>query len=207
MMRRRKWVERVRGRWWRSRQMDEKGWPDMGHRLSSLSSQCAAQYPHQQSQQEINGSNKKVEGVFVNESIKVFQSRRFQFECFYLPRLHDGLLCGYGGCRWFGVPVSNDGLLLPFVFTEGGHFHRRFAGICPRHSPAIVPKIHLGKSFGVARRLCPFRPSIAVAVQRYAFDAKSSAALFELRGAVARTNGSKIRKQRAASRQVAQDFL
>jgi len=50
--------------------MDEKGWPDMGHRLSSLSSQCAAQYPHQQSQQEIDGSNKKVEGVFVDESIK-----------------------------------------------------------------------------------------------------------------------------------------
>ena len=92
MVRRRKRVERVRVRWWRSRQMDENGWPDMVRGFSSLSSQCTAQYPRQQSQQEINGSNEKIEGVFVNESVKVFQSRRFQFECFYLPRLHDVLL-------------------------------------------------------------------------------------------------------------------
>jgi hypothetical protein len=116
-------------------------------------------------------------------------------------------LCGDGLRRWFGVPVSNDGLLLPLVFAQRRHFHRRFAGIRPRHRPAVVPKIHLGIPFGIARRLCPFRPSVAVAVQRDAFDAKSGAALFELRGAVARTDGSQIRKQRAASRQVAQDFL
>jgi hypothetical protein len=30
--------------------------------------------------------------MVMNESVKVFQSRRFQFECFYLPRLHDVLL-------------------------------------------------------------------------------------------------------------------
>jgi hypothetical protein len=30
--------------------------------------------------------------MFVDESIEVFQSRRFQFECFNLPRLHDVLL-------------------------------------------------------------------------------------------------------------------
>ena len=89
MVRRRKWVW---GRWWRSRQMNENGWPDMRRGFSSFSSQCTAQYPRQQSQQEINGSNEKIEGVFVDESIKVFQSRRFQFECFNLPRLHDVLL-------------------------------------------------------------------------------------------------------------------
>ena len=72
--------------------MDEKGWPDMRRGFSSFASQCTAQYPRQQSQQEINGSNEKIERVFVDESIKVFQSRRFQFECFYLPRLHDVLL-------------------------------------------------------------------------------------------------------------------
>jgi hypothetical protein len=30
--------------------------------------------------------------MLVDESIKVFQSRRFQFECFNLPGLHDVLL-------------------------------------------------------------------------------------------------------------------
>jgi hypothetical protein len=72
--------------------MDENGWPDMVHGFFSLSSQSTAQYPRQKSQQKINGSNKKIKRVFVDESVKVFQSRRFQFECFYLPRLHDGLL-------------------------------------------------------------------------------------------------------------------
>jgi len=48
----------------------------------------------------------------------------------------------------------------------------------------IVAKIHLGIPFGIACRLCTFRPSITVAVQRDALDAKSSAALFELRGTV-----------------------
>src|SRR5665213_4315266 len=94
-------------------------------------------------------------------------------------------LYGNGGCRWFGVPVSNDGLLLPLVFAQRRHFHWGFARIRPRHRPAIVSKIHLGISFGVTRRLCPFRPSVTVAVQRDAFDAKSIAALLKLRGAVA----------------------
>ena len=60
--------------------------------FSSFTPQCTAQYPREQGQQEINGSNIKIEGMFVNESIEVFQSRRFQFECFNLPRLHDVLL-------------------------------------------------------------------------------------------------------------------
>jgi hypothetical protein len=116
-------------------------------------------------------------------------------------------LCSNGFRRWFGVPVSNDGLLLPFVFAQRRHFHRGFAGICTRHGPAVVAEIHLGIPFWIARRLCPFCPSVAVAVQRDALDAKSITALFELRGAVARTNAPQIRKQRAGSRQVAQDFL
>ena len=72
--------------------MNENGWPDVVRGFSSFSSQCPAQYPRQKSQQKIDGSDEKIEGVFVNESIKVFQSRRFQFECFDLPRLHDVLL-------------------------------------------------------------------------------------------------------------------
>ena len=54
----------------------------------SLSPQCAAQYPYQKSQQKIDGSDEKIEGVFVDESVKAIQLRCFQFECFNLPRLH-----------------------------------------------------------------------------------------------------------------------
>jgi len=91
MVRRRKWVE-FRWRWRRSRQVNENDWPDMVCGLPSLSSQGTAQYPYQKSQQKIDGSDEKIERMVMNESVKVFQSRRFQFECFYLPRLHDVLL-------------------------------------------------------------------------------------------------------------------
>ncbi len=77
VVRRRKRVERVRWRWWRSRQMDEQDWPDMRRGFSSFTPQCTAQYPREQGQQEINGSNIKIEGMFMDESIEVFQSRRF----------------------------------------------------------------------------------------------------------------------------------
>ena len=71
---------------------------------------------------------------------------------------------------------------------------------------AILADIHLGIPFGIARRLRPFRPRIAVAVQRHAFDAESGAALLELRGPVARANRPQIRKQRPIAGKVAQEF-
>jgi len=55
--------------------MDENGWPDMVHGFFSLSSQCTAQYPRQKSQQEIDGSDEKIEGMFVNESITLLTHR------------------------------------------------------------------------------------------------------------------------------------
>src|SRR5450432_2889848 len=91
-VRRRKRIKRIHVQSWWPRQMDKNGWPDMEPGFPTFASQCTTQYPRQQSQQEIDCPNKKAEGMFVHESIKVFQSRRFQFECFYLPRLHDGLL-------------------------------------------------------------------------------------------------------------------
>ena len=83
---------KFRWRWRRSRQMDDQAGLDMKRGFPTFTSQCTTQYPRQQSQQEIDGSNKKSEGVFVDEVIKVFQSRRFHFQCFNLPRLHDVLL-------------------------------------------------------------------------------------------------------------------
>jgi hypothetical protein len=72
---------------WPSSQINENGWPDVVRGFSSFSSQGTAQYPCQQSQQKKNDSNERIERVFVNESIKMFQSRCFQFECFNLPVL------------------------------------------------------------------------------------------------------------------------
>jgi hypothetical protein len=64
----------------------------MGYGVSSFTPQRAAQHPRQQSQQETDGSDKKAKGVFMNESVEMFQFRRFQFQCFDLPRLHGVLL-------------------------------------------------------------------------------------------------------------------
>jgi len=88
---RRERIEIIRlGRRW-SRQTDDNGGVNSARQLLEPSMQSTAQYPCQQSQQEIDGSDEKPKGVLVNISIKVIQSRRFQFECFNLPRLHDGL--------------------------------------------------------------------------------------------------------------------
>jgi hypothetical protein len=54
--------------------MNEQAGPDMKRGFPTFTSQCPTQYPRQQSQQEIDGPNKKAKGMFVNESIKVFQS-------------------------------------------------------------------------------------------------------------------------------------
>jgi hypothetical protein len=77
--------------------------------------------------------------------------------------------------------------------------------ICPRHCPAVMADIYLGESFGIARSLGAFRPSVTVAVQRNSFDAKSNAALLKFRGAVASADTPQIRKQGATARQVTQD--
>src|ERR1700723_2494996 len=103
-------------------------------------------------------------------------------------------LCRDALRHWFGFMACYDGLLLPFVFAQRRHFHLGLARICPRHGLAVMSKIHLGIPFWIARCLRPFRPSVTVAVQRHAFDAKSIAALLELRGAVARADGAQIRK-------------
>ena len=115
-------------------------------------------------------------------------------------------LCRDALRHWFGFMASDDGFLLPFVFAQRWHFHPALREYARVMALLLWPKIHLGIPFGIARRLCPFRPSVAVAVQRDAFDAKSIAALFKLRRPVARADGSQIRKQWPVSRQVAQDF-
>jgi len=72
--------------------MNNYRWPDMVRGFTSFSSQCPAQYPRQKGQQKIDGPDEKIDGVFVDKSVKVLQSRCFQFDCYYLPRLHDVLL-------------------------------------------------------------------------------------------------------------------
>src|SRR5450631_4148371 len=101
-------------------------------------------------------------------------------------------LCRDGLRHWLGFLNFGDGFLLPLVFAQRRHFHLGLARIGPRHGFAVVAQVHLCIPFGITRRLCPFRPCVAVAMQRDAFDAKSIAALLELRGAVACTDRSQI---------------
>ncbi len=110
--------------------------------------------------------------------------------------LHDG----------FDFCAFDDGFLLPLVFAQRWHFHLGLARIRPRHGLAVVAQVHLRISFGIARCFCPFRPCVAVAMQRDAFDAQTNAALMKFRRPVARADGAQIRKQGTAPRQVAQDF-
>ena len=70
------------------------------------------------------------------------------------------------------------------------------------HGLAVVPQSLLGESFRVAACLGTFRPSVAVAVKRDAFDAKPTAALPEFRGAVARADGGQIWEQRTFGGQI-----
>src|ERR1700677_5207484 len=90
-------------------------------------------------------------------------------------------LCRDALRHWFGLMVSDDGFLLPFVFAQRRHFHLGLARIRPRHGFAVVAQIYLGISFGVTRCFCPFRPGITIAVQRNAFDAQTDAALMKFR--------------------------
>ena len=115
-------------------------------------------------------------------------------------------LCRDALRHWFGFMASDDGFLLPFVFAQRWHFHLGLARIGSRHGLAVVAQIHLRIPFGIARRFCPFRPCVAVAVQRNSFDAQTNAALMKFRRPVARADSPQIGKQWAAARQVAQDF-
>ena len=61
----------------------------------------------------------------------------------------------------------------PFKFAQRRQFHLGLARIRAMNGLAVVAQILLRKPFGIARLFCPFRPRIAIAVQRHAFDAKS----------------------------------
>src|SRR5208282_137473 len=115
-------------------------------------------------------------------------------------------LCRDALRRWFGFMVSDDGFLLPFVFAQRWHFHLGLARIGPRHGLAVMSKIHLSIPFGIARRFYTFSPCVTIAVQRHAFDAQTNAALMKFRRPVARANRAEIRKQRAVSGQIPQNF-
>lgn len=86
--------------------------------IFSLSPQCSAQYPCQQSQQKIDGSDEKIVGVFVDEFIKVIQYRDFQFECFNLPMLHDVLLRDDRLRHRFNTTAVGKRLAPPFVLAQ-----------------------------------------------------------------------------------------
>src|SRR5256885_15340435 len=75
------------------------------------------------------------------------------------------------------------------------------------HRLAVVPQRLLAKSFGIARRLRPLRPRVAVGMQRHAFNPQANATLMEFRGPVARTDSGEIWKERPCLRQRGEDFF
>ena len=68
-------------------------------------------------------------------------------------------LCGNGWCRWFGVPVSNEGLLLPLVFAQRWHFHLGLARIGPRHGFAVVAQDSLAHTVQDSPPFLPVPPT------------------------------------------------
>jgi hypothetical protein len=86
---------------------------------------------------------------------------------------------------------------LAFVFTQGRQFDFRVASISAMNRFAVMAKSLLREPFWITGALRPFRPSVSVAVQGDAFDAKSFAALFELCCPVGSSDAPQIRKERA----------
>ena len=79
--------------------------------------------------------------------------------------------------RFGGSPAFDKCLLLAFIFAQRGHLHLGLAGISPRHCLAVVAQIHLGIPFGITCGFRPFRPGVAVGMERHAFDPKPGATL------------------------------
>ena len=70
----------------------------------------------------------------------------------------------------------------------------------------LWPKRLLREPFGIARRFWPVPPTHNDSVQADTFDAQARAALLKFRRPVAGTDRAQIRKQRAAPRQVPENF-
>lgn len=69
-----------------------------------------------------------------------------------------------------------------------------------------MPEIGLGVTLWIPRLSSAFSPSVAVTVQRHAFDIQAVTSLLELRRAILLCDGDEVRKQRAALRPAAKDF-
>src|SRR5579862_4992802 len=105
--------------------------------------------------------------------------------------------------RW----QPDDSSICPLLLVT---LQRRKSNLCPAcvgsmNGLAVVTKRLLGEPFRIAALLCALRPRVAIGMKRNALDAKSLAALFEFRGAVATADGLEIGEQRAFCRQTTQD--
>jgi hypothetical protein len=97
--------------------------------------------------------------------------------------------------RWF---CQHD--YLPLAFFQRRDFHQRALGISAMDSFAVMPQVLHRKPFGLTGGLRAFRPRMAIAVHRHAFDTKLAAALAEFGRPVARSNAGKLRQQQSLRR-------
>jgi hypothetical protein len=84
------------------------------------------------------------------------------------------------------------------VIFQRRNFHQGPFRVGAMHGLAVVSQCLLRKAFRHSARLGPFRPSVAVAVQRHADNAKLAATRGKFHGAVASTHTGQVRKQRAS---------
>ena len=92
---------------------------------------------------------------------------------------------------------------LRFVFLKGRHNDFRFLRIGAVNRLAVMPKRGLGKPFRHPDNLCPFRPCVAVAVQRHARHARPLATAAKPAGPVVGRECGQLREQCAGGRQLA----
>ncbi len=94
-----------------------------------------------------------------------------------------------------------------FIIFRRWDFHQRSFCVGAMHRLAVVSQSLLREPFRIANCLCPFRPGVAVAVQRHALNAEADTVSLELGGAISGAHGLQIRRQRPGLRQCGKDFL
>ena len=92
-----------------------------------------------------------------------------------------------------------------FVVIKGWHNDEGFLGVGAMNRLAAVAKRGLREAFRHPDRLCPFRPGVAVAMQRHAGHARLLAAIAKPVCPEVGGMRGQIREQDAGGRQVAQD--
>ena len=84
------------------------------------------------------------------------------------------------------------------VFFQRRNRDQRLPRVSAMDRLAVVTKRNLSEALGITRRLCPFGPGVAIAMEGDACDAEAPATLLELGGTVGSPHSHQVRKQRSS---------